>query len=368
MEWRDLSSKRSKEKRVSQKADQAGGRLPFPDSLTWHAALWAAAGILLVWLASGLYIIRPGEVGIIRRFGRITEVKEQGGHYHLPAPIEKLDRLQVKEIKSLEIGFRTVDPGPPARYRENLAEARMLVRDENIMVVKAAVKYQITDPRSYLFNIQDQEKTIRDAAESALRQVIGQNTLDSVLTGGKHQIQQETVGILQGILDLYQTGVKIISIELQDVHPPMELADAFKNAATARDERDKLVNEAQGQANEELAKARAEAARMTIEAESYRDEIIRHAEGDSARFLKNYAEYRGAEEVIRRKLYLETLEQILPEAHTYVLLESGQRFIGVLPFGKEFFEGLEPKAGAGPAGAPNIAPKPPGKTDKQSND
>jgi len=334
MEWQDLSFKRNRAKRIGQKANHPESRLSLPDGLSWHFLLGMVAAVILIWLASGFYLVRPGEVALIQRFGKGDEIsKQEGIHYHLPAPIERVVRLQVKEIKSLEIGFRTTDPGPPARYREIPAEASMLLRGENIMLIKAAVQYQISDPHDYLLNIEDQEKTVRNAAESALRQVIGQHTVESVLSSAKQQIQQQTQRLLQQILDRYRAGIKVASVELREVHPPAEVAEVLKKVDAAKDERDRLISKAREYLNEEMSKARAEAERMVSEAESYRDEIIRRAEGDTARFLKNYAQYRGAEEISRKKLYLEAMEQILSGAQKYVLMDTDQRFIGLLPLG-----------------------------------
>jgi len=335
MEWRDLSTKRTKEKRPDQKGDSLASRMMPTEGMPWHMVPWVVGGIFLIWLATGLYIVEPGEVGIVQRFGRMTETREQGLHYHLPVPIEKVTCPKIKEINRLEIGFRTIDPGPPAKFREIPLEARMLGRDENLIDISFTVQYQIKGPKLYLFHIRDQEKTIRDAAESTLCEIIGQNKTEDVLTIEKHQIQHTAQDILQKILDNYQSGLKIVTVDLQNVHPPTDVADAFKSVASARDDKNRLINEAHDYSNEELPKARTEASRTINEAEAYRDEIVRRAEGDATRFLQNYAQYKGAEEVTRKRLYLETMEQILPKAQKYIV-ESGREFIGVLPFGKDF--------------------------------
>ena len=340
MEWRDLSAKRNKEKRTDQTGDSPESGMPLKtEEMPWHIIPWVVGGIVLIWLATGLYIVEPGEVGIIQRFGRITETREQGLHYHLPLPIETVTCPNIKEISRLEIGFRTVDPGPPAKFREVPLEARMLARDENLIDINFTVQYQIRDPRLYLFHIRDQEKAIHDAAESTLCEIVGKNKIDDVLTVKKYQIQQEAQDTLQKILDLYQSGLRVVTVDLQNVHPPADVAEAFKSVVSARDDKNRLISEAHEYSNEELSKARMEATRMINEAEACRDEIVRRAEGDAARFLQNYAQYKGAEEVTRKRLYLETLEQILPKAQKYIV-ESGREFIGVLPFGKDMAESL----------------------------
>ena len=294
----------------------------------------------MIWLATGFYIVGPDEVGVIQRFGKLTEIKSPGLHYHFPIPIEKVQRPKIKEIKRLEIGFRTIDPGPPARYREIPLEALMLTGDENIVNMNFIVQYQIKDPQFYLFNIRNQEKTIRDTAESALREVVGENKIEDILTVGKYQVQQETQNLLQSILDLYESGLKVATVELQDVHPPDEVMDAFKDVASAKEDKNKLINQAYGYRNDELPKARGEAAGIKADAEASRDEIIRYAEGDTSRFLQNYAEYKKAKEITRRRLYIETMEEVLPKVQKYILEKSGDGLIEVLPLGKGILGGL----------------------------
>ena len=341
MEWPDFNVKRGGKKR----SDQGAGsppefRLPSLENIPSHLIFFVLAGIFLIWLATGFFTVGPDEVGVIQRFGKVTEIKSPGLHYHFPIPIEKVQRPKIKEIKRLEIGFRTIDPGPPARYREIPLEALMLTGDENIVNMNFIVQYQIQDPRFYLFNIRNQEKTIRDAAESALREVIGKNKIEDILTVGKYQVKQETQNLLQSILDLYESGLKVATVELQDVHPPDEVMDAFKDVASAKEDKNKLINQAYGYRNDELPKARGEAAGIKADAEASRDEIIRYAEGDTSRFLQNYAEYKKAKEITRRRLYIETMEEVLPKVQKYILEKSGDRLIEVLPLGKGIFGGL----------------------------
>lgn len=343
MEWSDLNAKKGGRKPYNRKGGQPEFRMPSLQNLPSHLILFVLAGLLLIWLATGIYIVDPDEVGVVQRFGKVTEVKEPGPHYHFPRPIEKVQLPKIKEIKRLEIGFRTVAPGPPARYRQVDPEALMLTGDENIVNINFIVQYQIQDPQPYLFNIRDQGKTIRDAAESALREVIGKNKIEDILTVGKYRIQQETQELLQIILDLYQSGLKVTTVELQDVHPPDEVMDAFKDVASAKEDKNKVINEAYGYRNDELPKARGQAARIVAEAEASRDEIMRYAEGDTSRFLQNYAEYKKAKEITRKRLYIEAMEKILPKVQKYVLEEPGQGLIEVLPLGQGLPAGLKEK-------------------------
>lgn len=335
MEWPDLTAKRKvKGVKPAMGGKPASGH-PSLANIPFWVVLASVGCLIAFWLGSGYYIVAPDEIGLVQRFGAVTKMTEPGLHYHLPAPFEKVQLPKVKEIKRLEIGFRTIDPGPPARYRQIPLEALMLTGDENIVNINFIVQYQIHDPLAYTFTIRDQEKTILDAAESALREVIGKNMIEDILTTGKYQIQKETQDLLQSILDTYQSGIKVTTIELQDVHPPDEVMDAFKDVASAREDKNKLINEAYGYRNDEMPKARGEAAKMIAEAEASRDELVHYAEGDTARFLQNYEEYKNAKEITRKRLYLQTMEDILPEVEKYILEKSERGLLEILPLGKE---------------------------------
>ncbi len=277
---------------------------------------WGSKGLLLLilalWVISGIYIVDPDELGVVRRFGKAVRTTASGIHYHLPSPFEVVDTPKVTEVKRVEVGFRTIDPGPPARYRKIIQEAQMLTGDENIVNVEIIVQYKIRDPAEYLFHIRDRERMLRHATEAAIRQIVGSHKIDEVLTTGKFQIQEETKDLLQMIMDRYASGLNILAVQLQDVHPPTEVINAFKDVASAKEDKDRLINIAKGYQNEVIPKARGEAEQRIRKAEGYREERTKMAKGDADRFTKVWNEYRKARNVTRKRLYLETMEKILP--------------------------------------------------------
>jgi len=254
------------------------------------------AVLFLLWLASGIYMVSPAEEGVVRRFGKMVRVTSQGLRYHLPWPIEEVDTPKVTEIKRLEIGFRTVDPGPPARYQFIEKESLMLTGDENIV-----------------------EGTLQDASEAALRQVIGASTIDDALTVGRLRIQQDIKALLQRIMDGYQSGILITEVKLQTVRPPKEVEAAFKDVVSAKEDRERLIYEARGYQEDIIPKAKGKAVQMIKGAEAYRAERVARAKGDAARFLSILREFRKAKEVTRKRLYLETMEAILPDVRKFII-------------------------------------------------
>lgn len=230
--------------------------------------------ILILYLASGIYIVQPNEQGVIRRFGKFTRIDSPGLHYHLPFPFETAVTPSVTEVKRIEIGFRTARGG----YLEVPEEALMLTGDENIVSAESIVQYRIKNAADYLFNIIEPELTVRNAAEAALRQVIGSRKIDDALTEGKYEIQEETKLLIQELLDLYQSGILVTAVQLQDVNPPEEVSAAFKDVASAKEDKSKFINEAEGYRNDVIPKARGEAAKIVKEAEGYKIERIRRAE------------------------------------------------------------------------------------------
>ncbi|HAJ32188.1 MAG TPA: FtsH protease activity modulator HflK [Candidatus Atribacteria bacterium] len=290
--------------------------------------------VIVLYLASGIFIVAPDEQGVVRRFGKFVRIESPGLNYHLPYPIETVVTPAVTQVKRVEIGFRTISFGPPARYRKVPAEALMLTGDENIVSAEAIVQYKIKDPVSYLFNIILPEQTVRSAAEAALRQVIGERKIDEALTVGKYEIQEETKRTLQVLLDSYKSGILIVAVQLQDVNPPKEVQDAFKDVASAKEDKSRYINQAQGYRNDLIPKARGEAVKMTKEAEGYKIERIKKAEGDIAKFNSILTEYKKGEYITQARLYLETMEEILPNMNKIIVdLEENQSLINLLPLG-----------------------------------
>ena len=287
--------------------------------LKGNVVWYVVGGLLLLWIISGIYVVGPDEVGVVRRFGEQVRQTTPGMHYHLPVPIEKVNTPKVKEVKRVEIGFRSLGGG---RIRQVPNESLMLTGDENIVDVQLVVQYRIKEPENYLFEVRNPETTIHSAAEAALRQIIGARKIDEALTTGKAVIQDSTHQLLQGILDRYQAGIHIVAAQLQDVQPPQEVVDAFKDVASAKEDKNRIINQAEGYRNDVIPKTRGEGERILELAEAYKQERIKDAQGDSARFVQMLREYRKARSVTEKRLYLETMENILPGIEKYVIEEK----------------------------------------------
>ena len=264
---------------------------------------------LAIWLLTGTYMVGPDEVGVVRTFGEHTRVAQSGLNWHFPVPIETVNTPKVTEVKRIEIGFRTLRNG---QYRTVEKESLMLTGDENIVDAEMIVQYKIKDPVAYLFNIVEPELTVREAAEASLRTVVGRNKIDETLTTGKFTIQEETKFQLQSILDLYGSGIHVVAVQLQDVSPPKEVIGAFKDVASAKEDKNRMVNQAEGYRNDLIPKARGEAEAMIRAAEGFRESRIKRAEGDAAKFTTILQEYRKAKSITEKRLYLETMEKVLP--------------------------------------------------------
>jgi membrane protease subunit HflK len=322
---------------------------------------WLIVGIvLLLYAATGIYTVAPDQRGVVLRFGKIVREADPGPHYHLPWPIEEVVRPSVTQIRKEEVGFRTVAVGPPARYREVSDEALMLTGDENIVKLEFIVQYRIkTDPTGttdFLFNVRDPEMALRAAAEAAMREVIGRNDIDNALTEGKERIQADAQTQLQAIIDRYAAGIEVVTVKLQDVDPPDQVSDAFKDVISAQQDKERLINESLGYANDVVPKARGQAAQLLNEAEGYREAKVRDASGAAQRFVALHAAYAEAEDVTRRRLYLETMEEILPRVTKIVLDDvAGKEVVPYLPL-EQAIRARRPEPEPEPAGQSHGSP------------
>ncbi|MEC8984593.1 MAG: FtsH protease activity modulator HflK [Candidatus Neomarinimicrobiota bacterium] len=271
---------------------------------------------LIFWLFTGVYTVGPDEVGVVQRFGKYDRIVQSGLNYHMPFPIETVKTPKVTEVKRIEVGFRTVGKN---QYRTVERESLMLTGDENIVDAELIVQYKIKEPINYLFNFIGPELTLREASEASLRTVVGRHNIDEALTSGKLMIQEETKELLQSILDKYGTGVQVVAVQLQDVSPPKQVIDAFKDVASAKEDKNRMINEAEGYRNDVIPKARGEAQAMIREAEGFRESRIKRAEGDVAKFKAILKEYSKAKDVTRERLYLEAMEGILPGLEKYIV-------------------------------------------------
>ncbi|HJN97347.1 MAG TPA: FtsH protease activity modulator HflK [Candidatus Marinimicrobia bacterium] len=274
------------------------------------------AAALALWLFTGVYMVGPDEVGVVRTFGEYTRVAQSGLNYHFPYPIEQVNTPAVTEVKRIEIGFRTLRNG---QYRTVEKESLMLTGDENIVDAEMIVQYKIKDPEAYLFKIVEPELTVREAAEASLRTVVGRNKIDETLTTGKFQIQEGTKTQLQSILDKYESGIHVVAVQLQDVSPPKEVIGAFKDVASAKEDKNRMVNQAEGYRNDIIPKARGEAEAMIRDAEGFRESRIKRSEGDAAKFTTILKEYRKAKSITQKRLYLETMERVLPDIEKIIV-------------------------------------------------
>ena len=287
--------------------------------------------LVLAWILSGIYTVAPHELGVVKRFGKLARTSEPGLHYHLPYPIESLSSPRVTEIQRLEFGFRMTAPGLAPQYQPIPDEALMLTGDENIVDLWFIVQFKIQNATDFLFNVADPYQTIRDAAEATMREVVGRDTIDDAMTTGRLDIQADAQKTLQQILDSYESGLQIITVQLQAVQPPEAVRNAFKEVISAREDKNKTINQAESYASDILPKARGLAVQTEYEAQAYKEQTIRRAQGDTARFLSLLEEYRKAQDVTRKRLYLEAMEDIVSKARKLVVDSDKQGVLPLLP-------------------------------------
>jgi modulator of FtsH protease HflK len=299
---------------------------------TGTGILVVALVILVIWLASGFYRVDPDEVGIVLRFGGYNRTTQPGLNYHLPSPIEKALTPSVTRVNRTEIGYRSSEIGRTVGTRDVPEEALMLTGDENIVDVNFTVFWVIKDAYNYLFDIRDPDATVKSAAESAMREVIGETPIAQALSEGRGKIETDTQRLLQGILDAYKSGVEVTQLQLLRVDPPAPVIDAFRDVQRALADRERLRNEAESYRNDIIPRARGDAVRIKQEAEAYRQQIINQAQGDADRFLSVYKAFKSAQDVTTQRLYLETMEDILKNSNKVIIDKSTGGPGGVLPY------------------------------------
>ena len=290
---------------------------------------------IVIWFSTGIFIVDPEEQAVIKRFGEITDVVGPGPHYHLPSPIETVQIAPVTAVRRLEIGFRTIQVGPPAKYRRVIKESLMLTGDENIIDVQFIVQYRISELENYLYSLTNPDETVKSAAESAMREVVGDTTVTEALTSGKGFLEDTTAILLQKTMNSYKGGIKIVNVKLQDVHPPDAVKDAFKDVVSAREDKEKMINEAEGYRNNIVPKSRGEAAQIINNAKAYSKEKVLVALGESERFNLIYEEYKNAKEITRDRILLETMAAILPKVKKVIADKGvGGNVLPFLPLGQ----------------------------------
>jgi len=290
----------------------------------------------LFWVGSGIYFVQPDEVGVVLRFGEYVRDARPGANYHLPYPIETVLTPKVTRVNRIDIGMRVVEDARRGNNstRDLPEESLMLTGDENIVEVQFAVFWVIkadNGASQYLFNIQNPEGTVKAVAESAMREVIGRNEIQPILTSERKNIEPAVTELMQKTLDRYQSGVQITQVQMLKVYPPQQAADAFREVQAARIGAESAQNEAQAYANKAVPEARGRAAQITQAAEAYREQTVAEAKGQAARFLSVYDQYVKAPQVTRRRIYLETMERVLGRSDK-IILDSGPGGSGVIPF------------------------------------
>ena len=279
---------------------------------------WGAIALLIAafWGATGFYMVDAAERAVVLRFGRYTATTEQGLHWHWPYPIERVAKVNVAKNDSID------------------DKTRMLTADENLVDITIAVQFIRADPLKFLFNVRDPESTLKDVSESAIREAIGQSTLDFVLGAGRQEITERTRGTIQKVLDGYQTGIQIISVNLTGVNVPDQVAPSQKDAIKAREDRDRFSQEAQAYTNDVVPKARGMASRQLQDAQAYRARVVAEAEGDTSRFGQLLTAYQKAPDVTRQRLYIETVETVLGRSRKVLLDTKAGGNILYLPLDK----------------------------------
>lgn len=286
--------------------------------------------VLLLWLSSGVYRVQENQIGVVLRFGEVSRTEQPGLRYHLPAPIEEALTPNVTFENRIEIGFRSGERSMSGADRDVPEESSMLTSDQNIVDLDFAVTWIIKDPQKFLFEIRDPENTVKKAAESAMREAIGQTEIQPALTEARDRIQRETKKLLQQILDDYSSGVEIVRVELLRVNPPAPVVDAFNDVQRAEADRERLSNEAEAYRNKIIPEARGESERIKNEALGYREQVVNAAKGDAERFSKVWQAYSASKDVTSQRMYLETMEKIM-RGTKKVIIDSEKGAMPYLP-------------------------------------
>ena len=279
--------------------------------------------LLCLWLSSGFYQVQPGEEGVILRFGKYIETTSAGLHYHLPYPVEEVIKVNVSQERSINLGTAN------GNNYNTFTESHMLTGDENIVDINLTVVWKIKDAKAYLFNMRNPDETVQVAAQSVLREIVGQSEMQPIITGDRGKVEDDTKDELQRVLDEFGAGIQIVRVKLQKADPPREVVDAFNEVQRAKADMERYKNEAEAYRNEVLPKAKGKAAQITQDAEAYKATVINKAQGEAGRFVSVYEAYKQGETVTAKKMYLDTLEKVLQNSNTIVLDQSQKN--GILP-------------------------------------
>ena len=301
---------------------KSGGSKPF---------IFGLIALVVLYFASGLYRVLPDEQGVVLRFGKFTNMTQPGLHYHLPTPFERVLTPKVTKVNRVDVGFRPAsDSGRSSGVGNVPEESLMLTGDENIVDINYSVFWVIKDAGKFLFNIQSPVETVKATSETAMREVIAKNNIQTILTEGRASIEVEVQEITQKILDEYGSGIQITQVQTQQADPPAQVIDAFRDVQAARADRERSKNEAEAYANDVIPRARGEAEQVLQQAEAYKKEVVAKAEGEASRFLAIYNEYKNAKQVTQERMYLETMEKVLADIDKVIIDKKAGS--GVVPY------------------------------------
>ncbi len=288
---------------------------------------------IVIWLGTGFYRVQPSEQGVELLFGKFVQMTTPGLNYWFPGPIGQVYTPDVTNTNITSVGFRQVGSGGAraTNVRDVPEESLMLTGDQNIIDIDYQVQWRIKNAAEFLFNIRNPQETVKLASESAIREIVGQTTLEDALAKQRQQVESQTHEVLQKILDSYGAGVFIDSVKMQKVEPPKQVIDAFNDVQRAKQDRERQQNEAQAYANDIIPKAKGEAAKMVQEATAYKEKLMHEADGEAKRFLSVYEAYKGGKQVTRTRLYLERMQQVLKDSEK-VIIDKGQGGAGVIPY------------------------------------
>ena len=299
---------------------------------------WVLGVLALLWLVSGLYQVQPSEQGVVLRFGKYVDTTDSGLHYHLPSPIEAVVKVNVTQERSINLGITEAASGYGAYNNSSVAlnsftESHMLTGDENIVDINLTVVWKIKDAKDYLFNVRSPDVTVRVAAQSVLREIVGQSEMQPIITGDRGKVEEETKQELQKLLDDFGAGIAIVRVKLQKADPPKQVVDAFNEVQRAKADQERFKNEAEAYRNEVLPKAKGEAVKRLQEAEAYKEAVINKAKGEAERFTSVYNAYKQGKIVTAKRLYLETMEDVLSNTENVVIDPSakGSNVLPLLP-------------------------------------
>ncbi len=316
--------------------DQGGNDLASAVAMARRHLYWVIAGLIVffvfIGVASSFYTVQPEERAVVKRFGAVIGVTDPGLRFKIPFGVDQIQRVATERVLKQEFGFRTVgERGGRTRYADKpfQDESLMLTGDLNVIDLEWVVQYRIGDPIKFLYQVREPTRTLRDISEAVMRRVVGNRLGAEVLTVARVDMQQQARDEIQEVMNRYDTGIHVITVELQDVVPPARVQPAFNEVNEARQEREQTINEAQKRVNQQIPRAEGAALRTIAEAEGYAIERVNLAEGESARFRAMLTEYRQAPEVTRTRLYLETMRAVLPKVGRIILVQDGQ--VGPLP-------------------------------------